>query len=261
MRPFLPAEGASAVRPDAIVFPRPEVALHMDFDTFVLAAATADLADEPRAREHADAVEFRMDLASDPLAALDGYDGELPLLVTNRAEWEGGNAAEHGRYDALCAAVEHPAVEAVDVELRAFGGPDVDEPTHGHAEGAERVRDRARDHGATVVVSVHDFERTPSREELEALLEDANEAGDVGKVAVTARDRSDALDLLAATHAVASRGGRVATMAMGEAGKHTRAVAPVYGSRIGYAPVDPDRATAPGQYDLATLRDLVDRLV
>jgi len=47
---------------------------------------------------------------------------------------------------------------------------------------------------------------------------------------------------------------------MGAAGRHTRAVAPLYGSRIGYAPVDPSAATAPGQYDLATLRDLVDRL-
>ena len=49
-------------------------------------------------------------------------------------------------------------------------------------------------------------------------------------------------------------------MAMGEAGSHTRAVAPGYGSRIGYAPVDPERATAPGQFDLETLRGLVERL-
>jgi 3-dehydroquinate dehydratase-1 len=49
-------------------------------------------------------------------------------------------------------------------------------------------------------------------------------------------------------------------MGMGEAGRHTRAVAPVYGSRLGYAPVDPADATAPGQYDLATLAELVDAL-
>jgi 3-dehydroquinate dehydratase-1 len=49
-------------------------------------------------------------------------------------------------------------------------------------------------------------------------------------------------------------------MAMGEAGSHTRAVAPVYGSRVGYAPVDPAESTAPGQYDLATLRTLIDEL-
>jgi 3-dehydroquinate dehydratase-1 len=49
-------------------------------------------------------------------------------------------------------------------------------------------------------------------------------------------------------------------MAMGEPGRHTRAVAPLYGSRIGYAPVDPEEATAPGQYDLGTLRTLYDLL-
>jgi 3-dehydroquinate dehydratase-1 len=111
-----------------------------------------------------------------------------------------------------------------------------------------------------VVVSTHDFEGTPPREELERLLERASDHGDVAKLAVTATDLDDALRLLGATRAATGDGLAVATMAMGEAGSHTRAVAPVYGSRIGYAPVDPARATAPGQYDLATLRRLVDDL-
>jgi 3-dehydroquinate dehydratase-1 len=42
----------------------------MDFESFVLAAATADLDDEPAARDHADAIEFRMDLATRPLDRL-----------------------------------------------------------------------------------------------------------------------------------------------------------------------------------------------
>ena len=82
----------------------------------------------------------------------------------------------------------------------------------------------------------------------------------MAKLAVTAEDSDDALDLLAATRAHAAEGHRVATMAMGEAGRHTRAVAPIFGSKIGYAPVDPDEATAPGQYGLKTLRSLVDAL-
>ena len=227
----------------------------MDFDSFVLTASTADLSEEPAARDHADDVEFRMDLASDPLAALDAYDGELPLLVTNRATWEGGEAAEDGRLDRLAAAVEHDAVEAVDVELRALTGTaetDVDDAT--------ALRDRAREQGATVVASVHDFETTPPEAELRDLLDTAASEGDVGKLAVTATDRADTLALLSATFDATAAGNRVATMAMGEPGRHTRAVAPLYGSRIGYAPVDPANATAPGQYDLATLADLVDRL-
>ena len=222
----------------------------LSFDEFVLAAATGDPSEEPAAREHADCVEFRMDLAGgDPLDALAGYAGDLPLLVTNRPAWEGGEAADEGRVADLVAAVEHGAVGAVDIELHeVVAGDGLD------------VVDAARDAGVSVVVSVHDFEGTPPRDELRRLIERASDYGDVAKLAVTAESPDDTLALLAVTRAHASAGRTVATMAMGEVGRHTRVVAPLYGSRIGYAPVDPDRATAPGQYDLATLSRLVEEL-
>jgi len=225
--------------------------MSMDFDSLVLAAATADLGDEPAAREAADAVEFRMDLAADPLAALDDYDGTLPIIATNRDPAEGGeaDAPESERLAALEAASAHDAVGAVDVELASLrDGP------------GERAAASARANGAAVIASLHDFESTPSTARLDEMLATAADHGDVGKAAVTATEPGDALRLLSATHAATERGDRVATMAMGEAGRHTRAVAPLYGSKIGYAPVDPAEATAPGQYDLATLADLVDRL-
>ena len=222
----------------------------MEFEEFVLAAVTADLDGEPAAREHADAVEFRMDLASNGLSALSSYEGNLPLLVTNRVEWEGGEAADDpARVAALAQAVQQPAVEAIDVELAAVRSGDCSD-----------LLAHAREHGVAVVVSVHDFEGTPEQETLESLLSMAAEYGDVGKLAVTAETTEDVLALLAATRSVTAAGKQVATMAMGEVGRHSRAVAPLYGSRIGYAPLDPAEATAPGQYDLATLRGLVDVL-
>ncbi len=226
------------------------------FDSFTLVAATADLADERAARGVADLVEFRMDLAAAPLEQLAGYDGELPLLVTNRPTWEGGEAdgsdaaAEAARLDALEAALGNDAVAAVDLELAALR----------RSERAAAVADEAESLGVSVVVSVHDFERTPSERAMGSLLSAGASAGDVGKLAVTAKDREDALALLSATHAADAAGYAVATMAMGEAGRHTRAVAPLYGSKIGYAPVHAADATAPGQYDLVTLAELVDRL-
>ncbi|WP_335999915.1 type I 3-dehydroquinate dehydratase [Halorientalis halophila] len=222
----------------------------MDFESFVLAAATADLGDEPAAREHADAVEFRLDLADEPLAALDAYDGELPLIATNRADFEGGEAADDAdRLAALRTAVEYDFVEAVDVELQTAADGDGD-----------LVIEHAREHDAAVIVSTHDFATTPDPPKLRQLLDRACDYGDVGKLAVTARSPDDVLELLAATRASVAGGDRVATMAMGEPGRHSRVVAPLYGSKIGYAPVDPADATAPGQYDLATLRRLVDDL-
>ena len=218
-------------------------------DRFTLAAATADLDEEPVARDDADCVEFRMDLADDPLIALSEYGGELPILATNRPAWEGGAADDEGRLEALEAALEIAAVEAIDVELTTVERGDAD----GLLEAAAAA-------DVDVVVSTHDFEATPSREELESRLRRADEYGDVAKVATAAHDEDDTLALLSVTRSLTKRGVPVATMGMGEAGRHTRVVAPLYGSKIGYAPVDPDSATAPGQYDLSTMRALIDAL-
>jgi 3-dehydroquinate dehydratase-1 len=220
----------------------------MNFDEFVLAASTADLADEPDARDHADAVEFRMDLAADPLAALDDYDGDLPVLATNRPEWEGGEADDEGRVDALAEAARIDAVDAIDVELASLTG--------GDGDGAEALA-AARSTDTATVVSTHDFEGTPDLSVLAERLGEACSLGDVGKLAVTAEDRGDALNLLRVTHEYSAADMTVATMAMGPLGRHTRPVTPLYGSKIGYAPVDPEDATAPGQYDAATLASLI----
>jgi 3-dehydroquinate dehydratase-1 len=203
-----------------------------------------------------------MALAESPLDQLATYDGELPLLVTNRAAWEGGAAgaerrptpdaapgADADRLETLREAVTHDATVAVDLELATV-----------EADHASPLLNAADEHDVRVVVSTHDFETTPTVDAMCDTLERAAHSGDVGKLAVTATDRGDVLDLLTVTHRLSAAGERVATMAMGEAGRHSRAVAPLYGSRIGYAPVDPERATAPGQYDLETLAALVETL-
>lgn len=219
----------------------------MNFETCVLAAATADLDDEPAAREHADAAEFRLDLTARPLDSLADYDGDLPVIATNRLAAEGGDADDENRLGVLSRAVEYPNVEAVDIEFSAI-------------DDATELIECARENDVTIIVSSHDFTGTPSCAAMRELLERAGEYGDVAKFAVTAENRADVLSLLSVTHELDSVGQRVATMAMGEVGRHSRALAPLYGSRIAYAPVDPAAATAPGQYDLATLAGLLDTL-
>ena len=149
-----------------------------------------------------------------------------------------------------------PAGGRIDVELAALRG----NAPEGERSRATALRDTAREEGIDVVVSVHDFESTPEPAALVDLLADAAREGDVGKLATTAVGPEDALAMIEATHEATAAGHRVATMCMGEPGRHTRAVTPIYGSRIGYAPVDAADATAPGQYPLATLRRLVDGL-
>lgn len=219
----------------------------MELESFVLAASTGDLADatRPAVREYADVVEFRLDLAADPLESLSRYDGSLPILATNRPTWEGGRATDPDRLETLERATEFDAVTAIDVELASIRRGD-----------AADLLDRT---AVTVVASSHDFERTPSRATMVETLTEASTRADVAKLAVTPESTADTLALLAATAEVTAQGHAAATMAMGDLGAHTRAVAPVYGSTIGYAPADPANATAPGQLDLETLATLVGR--
>ncbi len=218
----------------------------MQFESFVLAASTDDLRRADRARDYADAIEYRVDLAEEGLGPVERHTG-LPVIVTNRLESEGGAApAGSERLSTLAAAAAEPAVAAVDVELATV-----------REGGAEAVLGAARDHDTAVIVSTHDFEATPPRDRLRSLLATAAEHGDVAKLATYADGPDAVLDLLAATRAATAAGHRVATMAMGEAGRHSRAVAPLYGSLIGYAPLAEAEATAPGQYDLETLRELI----
>lgn len=221
----------------------------MDFAEFVLAGSTSQLTDIDDASQYADALEFRLDLAASGPDTLDTHL-DCPVLVTNRVEAEGGNAPPTpDRLDALCRAIEQPAVEAVDIELSTL-----------ESGAGERVIDRARACDVAVVVSAHFFETTPEPDQMRDILLRASESGDVAKLAVTPTDRGNVLDLLRVTHEATQAGQTVATMAMGELGAHSRVVTPQYGSRIGYAPLDSDRATAPGQYDLETFRSLYESL-
>lgn len=217
----------------------------MGFESFQLAAVVTSLDRAPQARPHADLVEFRMDLATDPLAQLEAYDGSIPLLATNRRADEGGNAEGPDRLEMLKTASRSEHVVAIDIELATV--------TDG---GAETLLGQEVD----TIISWHDFEGTPSQEELRLRLDEASSHGTVGKVAVTANDPGDVLRLLTVTHECEQAGQSVATMAMGAIGRHSRVVAPLYGSRIGYAPISPADATAPGQFDLETMAQLIEQL-
>ena len=175
----------------------------------------------------ADLVEVRLDTARDPdpRGALDGRQG--PVLVTCRAEWEGGSfrGSEEEREALLTGALEAGA-EFVDVEWAApFRGRFV-------------TRDPAR-----VVVSAHDFRGVPS--DLGARVEAMRSSGAaVIKVAVMASSLCDQLPLFEiAARADGGPGRGHVLLAMGEAGVATRVLAARLGNVWTYA----GDGVAPGQ--------------
>lgn len=228
--------------------PLPDGGSATGMDEFTIAAVVSDLSRASEATA-ADAIEFRMDHASEPLAQLEAYDGGRPVIATNRSVEEGGEARGPDRLETLATAAERAAVRWVDVELATVEA--------GEAAG---VMDACEETDTDLIVSWHDFDGTPPEVQLERRLRAAATHGSVGKAAVTATHVADVLPLLAVTHRLTADGLSVATMSMGASGRHSRVVAPLYGSKIGYAPVDSGEATAPGQLDLDTMATVLDAL-
>jgi len=109
--------------------------------------------------------------------------------------------------------------------------------------------------GALALFSRHDFNGTPSVEEMTAtLLAMADDGADIAKLAVMPHTPSDAAALLLATASARQQrpGTALLTMAMGPCGAVTRVCGGAFGSVATFGTAG--QASAPGQPDAALLR-------
>jgi 3-dehydroquinate dehydratase-1 len=126
-----------------------------------------------------------------------------------------------------------PFVDAVDIEVDARIGRDV----------AALFTDK------TVIVSEHDFEKTPDHDALMGIVDRAVKVGaDIIKIAAMPQNREDVTSLLSFTK---ERTEPLVTIAMGETGKISRVTAPLFGSLYTYAFIHD--SVAPGQFSLDDL--------
>lgn len=219
----------------------------MTIDEFSLAATTNDLSREPDAREAADFIEFRMDSAENPITQISEYKGDLPIIATNRTKWFGGMADDDGRLDHLFAAARFDAVEMVDIEVET-------------TRGKQWILNEFRENDVQIITSFHGFEETPDQGTLDAIIADCAKYGDIAKVATFAENHTDTLRMLKAINTATAKRIPVAGLSMGEIGSHTRVIGPLYGSKLGYAPLKSDTSEyAPGQIPLYELNSLIER--
>lgn len=171
--------------------------------------------------------------------------GGIPVLLTRRSAAEGGQpltideAAVVAMYRAACAA---GCVELIDYELSR------------RPEDIETLRAASRAAGIGMIMSYHDFQRTPEPAVLDAKFIAAMALGaDVAKVAVMPADERDVLELLAATaRAREAVDIPLITMSMGGLGSLSRIVGWVYGSAASFAVGK--SSSAPGQMAIEDLR-------
>lgn len=182
-------------------------------------------------RAGADLCELRIDYLRDPDLAKILAAKPLPVLATVRPKWEGGQyeGDESVRFGLLEDACLHGA-DYVDVEFRAY-------------------KDFPR-HGAKLVVSYHDFEKTPDDLEATARKMSALEPFLV-KVACQARGAADLARLVTLQKSFASP---IAVIAMGEFGEPLRVLYHRYGGWLTFVSLKAGLESAPGQ---VTVEDMV----
>ena len=118
----------------------------------------------------------------------------------------------------------------------------------------EEIIARARARGCSVIVSHHDFCRTPEKHELKEIADACFHAGaDIAKIACAIHSSRDNARLLA----LLDTDRRVVVVGMGEKGRITRAVAPLLGSPFTFASLREGKETAEGQIDVKTLGKLM----
>lgn len=200
----------------------------------------------------ADLYEWRADHFFGELTpALDILRKEIkrPLLCTLRTASEGGCAdISPEKYEkALCALIEHGGFEFIDIELSAG------------EERVSRLVRKAKALGLGVVISKHDFEKTPPKDEIVATLGKMAELGaDLPKYAVMPQSASDVLTLLSATLEAHEKVGAVITMAMGSLGKLSRVSGELFGSCMTFG--TGESSSAPGQLDAEKLKAILEEL-
>ena len=176
--------------------------------------------------------------------------GEKPLLFTLRTEKEGGEKALPAEeyIELNLAVVESGFVDLIDIELFTAG-----------EEGA-RVIEAAHKAQVKVIMSSHDFFKTPSREAMTGRLQKMQQMGaDIPKLAVMPQSKRDLLALLEVTLEMSEAlECPIVTMSMSSIGMVSRLVGETFGSALTFGAVG--QRSAPGQPGARELAEVLEMI-
>lgn len=205
-----------------------------------------------------DIVEWRVDVLEDIdhidivkeiLSAVREALFPIPLLFTFRSFREGGNKIIEDTYykKLLEEIVQTTEVDLIDVELFS---PYVNE-----------IVETAKANGVYIVMSNHDFDKTPVKEEIIWRLQKMQELGaHIPKIAVMPKNPNDVLTLLDATYTMKSlyADRPIITMSMASTGVISRLAGEIFGSAATFG--SGMEASAPGQLPASKLRKILETL-
>ncbi|SMC99426.1 3-dehydroquinate dehydratase [Desulfocicer vacuolatum DSM 3385] len=172
---------------------------------------------------------------------------EVPLIFTCRIDVEGGmgliSRHRDARLDIICRAMETGLVDIVDIEL-------CNDETF-----IKTIRHGADKNGVKLILSSHDFEKTPDESVILNRLGRAQDLGaDIAKLAAMPTGYQDVLLLLSATLKARTDFLKIPmiTISMEKMGLISRLAGGLFGSDVTFAMGD--SASAPGQIPIQDLR-------
>jgi 3-dehydroquinate dehydratase type I len=203
----------------------------------------------------ADVLELRMDLLSDGnvkelIEAVRSFSPILKVLVTNRVMEASDPRDEKKRIDGFLEAVARDA-DFVDMEL--FTEP----------AWIEKVRNviAARRNRTSLIISHHDFQKTPSSRILSRCFQEGVAAGaDVVKIVTMAKTPADNLRVLNLIPWARRRNMQIIAFCMGEHGKVSRVAAPLLGSLFTFASLERGSESASGQLSIGEMKQALEIL-
>jgi 3-dehydroquinate dehydratase-1 len=115
------------------------------------------------------------------------------------------------------------------------------------------IKQTAKNNNAGVIVSYHNFERTPGREDLESVMIGCYErGGDIAKIATRVNGSDDILNLIG----LYGLPGQKVILGMGIQGRILRIVGPYLGAVFTFASLEEGEETAPGQMSIKQMNDI-----
>ena len=192
----------------------------------------------------ADLIELRVDYLRNAELGLLFQNRKKPFIVTHRRKEEGGRyrGDERKRLGVLQEAIDLGA-DYVDVELAT---------ERSWLQGLIRNKRSTR-----IILSFHDFRKTPPQKELQKLLNQmVRLEADVVKIVSFARSWEDNLNILSLLPFAKERKQKIVAFCMGEKGKISRIFSPFLGAAWTYASLKPNRNSAPGQLTAQALKDI-----
>ena len=164
-------------------------------------------------------------------------------ILTCRAKSEGGEfkGSEEERQEVLLN-LSKLRPKYLDIELSL-------------AQSKPEILNSMKGSEASMILSWHDFEDTPSIQFLKSILDKAKPLGEIVKIVTMAKDFSDNMSILNLYKY--SKPDRLIAFCMGEKGQISRILCPIFGSPFTYASL-PGLSTAPAQIMVKELRELYD---